>query len=165
MNSNTPTKNEIELQLRKFLHGADALMLATVNGKGLPEASYAPYVEYDGCYYIFISELASHTANLKQSGVVSVMFMERNDDGHAFARKRLTCHCRASAINRGNSQFESIMQLLEKQFGNLIATLRGLKDFQLFQLDPVKGNFVAGFGQAFEVDFPLGGDIRQKKPE
>ena len=165
MDSNTPDIDDIEQQLSAFLHGINALMLATVNSEGTPEASYAPYVEHDGCYYIFISALASHTTNLRHSNAASVLFMNNHDDGHPFTRKRLSCHCRATAIERGDALFESILQLMEKQFGNLIATLRGLGDFQLFQLIPEKGNFVAGFGQAFDVDFPLGGDIRHRRPK
>jgi len=128
------------------------------------EASYAPYVEHDGCYYILISGLASHTANLKKSGMASILFMDNCDNVHAFAQKRLTCHCTATAVTREGDLFASLMALMEESFGKLITTLRGLNDFQLFQLSPIKGNFVAGFGQAFEVDFPLGGDIRHKKP-
>ena len=162
MITSTPDDNEIEQQLDQFLHGIDALMLATVNAEGHPEASYAPYMEHDGCYYIFVSGLASHTTNLKQSCVASVIFMQKKDDGHAYTRKRLSCHCKAVVIERSNALFESIMQQMEAQFGNLIATLRGLNHFQLLQLSPVKGNFVAGFGKAFEVDFSDGRKIGQR---
>jgi putative heme iron utilization protein len=165
MISNASNNDDIEQQLHEFLDAANTLMLATVNGAGLPEASYAPYMEHKGCLFIFISGLASHTENLLQSGVASVLLMEAQSDGHAFTRKRLSCVIKASAIAREDDLFESVMQLMEDQFGNLITTLRGLADFQLFQLKPTKGNFVAGFGQAFEVDFPLGGRIRHRNPD
>ena len=164
MTSRITDKKEIERQLSSFIDRTSTLMLATVNDDGLPEASYAPYVEHDGCYYILISGLASHTANLKKSGMASILFMDNCDNVHAFAQKRLTCHCTATAVTREGDLFASLMALMEESFGKLITTLRGLNDFQLFQLSPIKGNFVAGFGQAFEVDFPLGGDIRHKKP-
>ncbi len=164
MNFNPSDKDDTRQQLLEFLSGTSTLMLATVNAEGQPEASYAPYVELDGSFYIFISGLASHTANLKQSGMASALFTETNENDHAFTRRRLSCQCDATVIPRGNTLFETAMQLMEKRFGKLVATLRGLGDFQLFRLEPVRGNFVAGFGQAFEIDFPIGGDIRHRRP-
>ena len=166
MTTNTPSSQEIENKLEEFHHGIDSLMLATVNGEGLPEASYAAYVEYEGCFYIFVSELASHTKSLKQSGVAGVMFMENEADvRHAFARKRLTCQCQAAAVERNEPLFETVMQQMEERFGNLIVTLRGLGDFHLVQLKPLKGNFVAGFGKTYEVDYSQGGAIKHKRPD
>ena len=164
MNSNTSDNNDIKLQLDEFFLDIDSLMLATVNGEGHPEASYTPYVEHDGCYYIFVSELASHTTNLKQSGVANVLFLENQYDGHAYTRKRFNCFCKVTVIDQVNALFESRIQQMEEQFGKLIVTLRGLNDFHLFQLSPVKGNFVAGFGQSFEVDFSPGGGISHRRP-
>jgi putative heme iron utilization protein len=164
MSSNTLENRTIQQELVEFLRGTQSLMLATVNQNGLPEASYAPYVQQDGCYYIFVSALASHTANLKYSGVASVLFTASHDDGHPHARKRLSCQCKASVIARQDALFEAIMQRMEQTFGKLIVTLRGLGDFQLIQLEPGQGNFVSGFGKAFDIDFPLGSEIRHKKP-
>lgn len=164
MNSNTSDNNDIKLQLDEFLLDIDSLMLATVNSEGHPEASYTPYVENNGCYYIFVSELASHTTNLKQSGIANVLFLENQYDGHAYTRKRLNCFCKVTVIDQVNTLFEARIQQMEEKFGKLITTLRGLNDFYLFQLSPVKGNFVAGFGQSFEIDFSSGGGIRHKRP-
>ncbi len=161
-----PIDNEdIQKQLQEFLHGIDALMLATVNAEGYPEASYTPFIAYNGCYYILISELASHTRNLKQSAVASVIFIDHKADSHAHTRQRLSCHCDAKLIERSHTDYEAVMQLMQRQFGKLIETLRGLNDFQLFQLKPVKGNFVVGFGQAFAVDFAAAGKVRHRNPD
>lgn len=164
MATDSPDLKIIEQQLDEFLHGIHALMLATVNAEGLPEASYTPYVMHEGCYYIFISQLATHTKNLNQSGVASVLFLEADEDAQAYTRKRLSCQCNAKVIDRENALFETVLLKMEDKFGQLIKTLRGLGDFQLLELNPVKGNFVAGFGQAFEIDFPVGGNIRHRKP-
>ena len=166
MTINSQNANDIENQLDEFLNGIDSLMLATISGKGQPEASYAAYMEHERCFYIFVSELASHTQNLKQSGVASVMFMENEADvRHAFARKRLTCQCLATVVGRDEPLFETVMEQMEEQFGNLIATLRGLGDFHLIQLKPLTGNFVAGFGKAFEVDYSQDEGIRRRRPD
>ncbi|MDP6189367.1 MAG: pyridoxamine 5'-phosphate oxidase family protein, partial [Gammaproteobacteria bacterium] len=42
----------------------DTVLLGTVSNNGLPDASYAPYVYVDGYYYVYVSELATHTGNL-----------------------------------------------------------------------------------------------------
>lgn len=165
MNANTSETMIIERQLREFLGSIDALMMATVDDDGMPEASYAPYIEHDDCFYVFVSTLAAHTGNLQGAGKASVLFMEPGPDGHAHTRKRLSCRCNATRIARDEALFDDVLQRMEARFGKLIATLRGLGDFQLFQLTPQSGNFVASFGQAFELDFPLGSGSRLKSPD
>ena len=146
-----PGSNEIEQQLSTFLNTIDSLVLATVDGTGIPEASYAAYVEHEGSFYIFVSELASHTQNLRRTKTAGVIFTEK-EPGHAFTRKRLTYNCQATVIGRNEPLFEAVLLQMEQQFGNLIITLRGLGDFHLYQLKPTKGQFVAGFGKAYEID-------------
>ncbi|MBL7003397.1 MAG: pyridoxamine 5'-phosphate oxidase family protein [Gammaproteobacteria bacterium] len=164
MSTNSLNVNAIKTKLEHFFLDIDSLILATVTNEGLPEASYTPYVKNDGHYYIFVSELASHTTHLKQSGIASVIFLENNYKGHPHTRKRLNCTCKAAVIEQSNPIFEATMQQMEKKFGKLINTLRSLNDFNLIQLSPQKGNFVAGFGKAFEVTFPLSGEIKHRKP-
>ena len=164
--NNAPSQNDdIESLLNHFLQDIDSLVLATVNSAGEPEASYTPFVKHEGYYYIFVSELASHTRNLKHSNTASILLMKLNPQDHAHTRKRLSCHCATRSIERDEALYETVMQLMQQQFGSLIETLRSLSDFQLFQLKPEKGNFVAGFGQAFEVDFQQGGKIRHRRPD
>ena len=164
MSPATPEPAEIQQQIVTLLQETHALMLATVNEDGQPEASYAPYVEHGGNFYIFISELAAHTQNLQRTTATSILLMEKNDDGHAFTRKRLSCRCRVNKVARQHATFETVLRLMESCFGNLISTLKGLGDFQLFELQPDSGNFVAGFGQAFSVEFPLGEGITRRSP-
>jgi putative heme iron utilization protein len=40
----------------------------------------------------------------------------------------------------------------EQRFGDIIAMLRSLEDFQIFCLSPQEGRFVMGFGAAYVVD-------------
>lgn len=160
----TPDLKEMEDQLNELRQGFDTLLMATVNEGGFPEASYAAYVEYGDSFYIFISELASHTNNLKRSGTASLMFIENEADAdHAFGRKRLTYRCDAAEVMLDEERFEPVLQLMEERFGRLIATLRGLKDFQLFQIKPQSGQFVAGFGKAFEIDYSQGEKHRHQR--
>ena len=127
--------------------------LATCNASGEPEASYAAYVERDGHYYVYISELAAHTANLKDTGRCAALFIESEADAkHLFARKRLTLQCTAVETPRGSPEFEAILDAFEDKFGHFMAMMRKLADFHLFKLTARHGNYVAGFAKAYSLD-------------
>ena len=164
MTDQIPENDDIKLQLEALFSDLDNLVLATVNSQGEAEASYAPFVEHENRYYLFVSALASHTSNLERTRAAGILFVDRQGTGNAFTRKRLSCQCQATPIKRSDPLFELVMKKMQQRFGALTNTLRGLADFQLFQLQPEKGNFVAGFGRAFEIDFPLGDEIRHKRP-
>ncbi|MFH7243058.1 MAG: HugZ family protein [Spirulina sp.] len=131
-----------------------SLMLSTVNADGTPNASYAPFV-MDDTYQIYLltSGLSAHTPNLLRTGRASVLIIE--DEGQTqqvFARQRLTYDCQVSPIARHSDPWETQMAQFEARFGDIIAMLRQLEDFQLFSLTPQAGRFVMGFGAAYEVD-------------
>jgi heme iron utilization protein len=135
-------------------HRVSSLMLSTVNPDGTPHASYAPYI-LDSTYQIYIltSGLSAHTPNLLRTGQASVLIIE--DEGQSqqvFARQRLTYDCQVSLIERGTERWETHLQAMADQFGEIIQMLRQLEDFQLFCLSPQGGRFVMGFGAAYAVD-------------
>ncbi|MEM8544441.1 MAG: pyridoxamine 5'-phosphate oxidase family protein [Cyanobacteria bacterium P01_H01_bin.119] len=129
-------------------------MLATVNAKGVPNASYAPFVRDNQCsFYLFVSGLSPHTQNLAQTGKASLMLIE--DEANAsqiFARQRLSYDCSVSLVPRESDGWSAIADRFEARFGGLVQTLRGLGDFRIFQLSPYQGRFVMGFGAAYQVD-------------
>jgi heme iron utilization protein len=142
-------RNELEDLQRDFA----TLLMATVSADGVPDASYAAYVERDGDYYVYISELSTHTRNLVANGLASVLFIENEAQaGHPFARRRLSYQCEAIEVARDSAEFESTLEVFAGRFGNLIATLRELQDFHLFRLRPLHGLYVAGFARAYVVD-------------
>lgn len=132
------------------------LLMATLSPQGLPEMSYAPYAAGEGCYYVFISELAAHTRNLLASSELSVLFI-RDEQAcrNLFARERLSWRCHAREVLPGE-EYEQGLERLEAAQGQMIAMLRGLSDFRLFALEPQQGTYVVGFGKAFEVDASTG---------
>ncbi|WOD38589.1 HugZ family protein [Nodosilinea sp. E11] len=131
-----------------------SLMLSTVNGEGLPQASYAPYVmDDDYQLYIFTSGLSAHTHNLQMTGTASVLLIE--DEAAAsqvFARQRISYDCRTTLLPRGTAAWEAVADRFEQRFGEIIPMLRSLDDFQIFCLSPQGGRFVMGFGAAYAVD-------------
>ena len=132
------------------------LLLGTCNAKGDAELSYAPYVRDEQGFYIFISELAKHTQNLRNHPQASVMFIEPEASAkNPFARQRLTLNCLADEIAVQDARHARQLDALQQAFGGIVELLRGLPDFHLWLLTPQQGGYVAGFGQAMSVDAQL----------
>ena len=148
-------KSDDELldEVREFQSGFRSVLMATVNQDGVPEASYAPYVTDDkGSYYVFVSGLARHTRDFRETGHVSLQFIENEEAAHnPFARRRLTLLCDVSVIPHKSPDHKEILEQFTRRFGRFVNTLRGLPDFQLFRLSPRSGLYVCGFGQTFRV--------------
>lgn len=137
--------------LQALLENTRTLQLATLDSQGLPAISYTPFVRDDsGRFYIFISELASHTQDLLRQPKAAVMLIEdEQETRQIFARTRVTWQCVAEPVGRDTAVFPQILDTMERRFGNVISLLRGLGDFMLFRLQPQSGRFVMGFGKAF----------------
>jgi putative heme iron utilization protein len=127
--------------------------MATVDAAGIPNASYAAYVEDAGDYYVYVSELATHTQNLQQSGTASVLFIENETEArHLFARQRVTYQCETYEVLRDSERFGRIMGLFSEKFGGFMEMLKNLQDFHLICLHPIEGAYVQGFARAFIVE-------------
>ncbi len=161
-------------ECQTFIKQRQSLMLGTLmadsrKGEGLadafPDISYAPFVWRDGCFYIFISELAGHTRNLMACESTSVMFIEDEaGNRNPFARRRTTFVCQAQQVSRDAPGFESVLADLERAFGPTVGVLKGLSDFRLFALQPVSGRYVVGFGKAYDID-PADFSLRHVGPD
>ena len=151
---------------RALIASFKTVLIASTSTQNIPEASYAPYLELEGRYYIFISELAVHTQNLLQTHVCSLLFIE--DEAHTknlFARQRVSLQCRAEALERNSTAYLPILALFHERFGKLIPLLQTLPDFHLFCLTPNSGNYVAGFGKAYSLSGSDLGQWQHRNPE
>lgn len=145
--------NEVRIAYEAFPQQFDSLLMATVNAAGIPNASYATYVKDAGDYYVYVSELATHTQNLQQSGTASVLFIENEAEAqHLFARQRVTYQCESYEIVRDCERFGQIMGLFSEKFGGFMEMLKNLQDFHMICLHPIEGAYVQGFARAFIVD-------------
>ncbi|MGS3175366.1 heme utilization protein HutZ [Aeromonas sanarellii] len=145
-------QNRLQPEIREFRDGCRTLQLATVDGEGNPNASYAPFVLQEDGYYVLISEIARHARNLQQVPKVSLMLIEDETGARElFARKRLTFDAVAEVVARDDVRWKNAIAALEGRFGDIVKGLSNLKDFVLFRLKPEQGLFVKGFGQAFRV--------------
>ena len=159
MNAKVSDLNAVREDLELLRKDFATLLMATTSEQGEPNASYAAYVEMDGEYFVYVSELSIHTQNLLANGRACVLFIEDEAHaGHLFARKRLTYQCNAVEVVRDSEAFVAVLDKFAERFGALIGTLSELQDFHLFKLSPKHGLFVAGFAKAYELDdLPRGG--------
>lgn len=153
MASNTKRPEQTLREIKDFQSGFRTLLMATVGSDGIPEASYAPFVNDEHAnFFVYISELAKHTQNLKQTKRVSVLFLEAEDHTkNLFARRRLTYNCTVQLIARGTEHWSVRLQQFRDRFGQFVDTLEPLEDFLLFQLSPYQGNYVKGFGSVYRI--------------
>ncbi|GLS91074.1 heme utilization protein HutZ [Psychromonas marina] len=138
-------------EIHEFREHCQSLQLATLND-GLPHASYAPFAYTEAGYFILISDIAQHGQNLKTAK--SVAFMMLDDESAAksiFARRRLSYESQANCIDKKSDLGVQGLNALEARFGDMIPQLSQLNDFNLYQLKPLKGRYVKGFGKAFEL--------------
>ncbi|WP_370277330.1 HugZ family protein [Pontibacterium sp.] len=152
--------NAYSAACRALQDGKQSVLLSTLNQAGNPEISYAPAVrDGQGCFYIFVSELAAHTANLLGHPNCSVLFIQDEQESrNIFARERLTYQCDVEKVERDSAKGVEILEQMENKLGQTVKLLRGLPDFHLFRLKPTSGSYVVGFGKAFEVD-PASGEL------
>lgn len=144
------SKSPLEI-LQQLLDQTQSLQMATLNAQGGPAISYAPFIrDEQGCFYVFISQLASHTRDLLQHPQVAIMVIaDEHETRQIFARTRATYQCQVEVIGRDEALYNPLLDRMQARFGEVMGVLRGLGDFVLFRLKPQTGRFVMGFGQAF----------------
>ncbi len=127
--------------------------MSTVSAKGIPDASYTPFVRMeDDCFYVYVSGLSRHTTNLEATGLVSVLFVEDERDAkQLFARRRLSFDCRVELIPRDSAKWKDVMANFSRKFGDVIDVIQPLGDFKLFRITPETGIYVKGFGLAYRI--------------
>jgi putative heme iron utilization protein len=142
---------EVLAEFHAFNQSFKSVVLGTVNGLGDADATYAPTLQIQGKFYVYVSELAAHTANLVQHPKVSLLFIEPETEANLFRRRRSSIRAHVCRIARESEAWEEILDCYEEQLGKMMRNLRGLKDFHLFELTPIEASFVRGFGQAYRV--------------
>lgn len=136
-------------EFRAFNQQFNSVMLATVNAEGFADASYAPTLQLNGRFYIYISALAAHTQNIMQTPSLSVLFIEPETPANLFRRQRSMIRCRAEPIARETQAWAQLMDRFEQVLGKMMRTLRELTDFQLIELTPKQATYVRGFAQTY----------------
>jgi putative heme iron utilization protein len=145
----------IEQEFETLRNSLKTVQLATVDSQGNPESSYAPYVWIESAFYLYLSDLAKHSANLIVNPSISLLIIEdEKETRNLFARRRIIVKGEAQKIARKSHQFQTVMTEFKTQFGNFIDVIEPLQDFHLFQIKPRSGRFIRGFAQAYELTGP-----------
>ncbi|MDX1434278.1 MAG: pyridoxamine 5'-phosphate oxidase family protein [Gammaproteobacteria bacterium] len=141
-------------EARGFVAGFRTLLMASASADGHPDASYAPYVRGgDAAFYVYVSELSRHTANLEATREASVLFIESEESSaEPFARRRATFDCRVEPVARDEARFETLLDEFGARFGETFDLIRPLPDFRLYGLHPQRGVYVRGFARAYRLE-------------
>lgn len=139
--------------LTELLAGYQSVVLGTQGSNGYPFSSYAPFY-YDGeQVYIFISNIATHAANIQTTPRASALFIEdESKSENIFARKRISLQCDVTSVSRNDERFNTVMEQFKDKFdAPMITMLMGMKDFNLYALKPMYGEATFGFGEAYQI--------------
>lgn len=138
--------------LIEFIQNFKSTVLASIDSDNHPFTSYAPFIYNNHQYYIFISDIARHSQNIQNNPNISLFFIEDEQTCETiFARKRVQLSATAKQINKKSPTFNEILDLFEAHHGATVKTLRTMQDFNLYEITPLKGEAVFGFGQAYDV--------------
>lgn len=145
--------NSIWQSFQAFIQPFQSAVLSTLSPQNEPQASYAPVLQQQNAFYIYISELADHTRNLQQNPKAELFFIEDESRcENIFARQRASIKITAQPIARDSEQWRDVMTQFGQLQPEMIPMLRELTDFHLFKLTPYHARYVKGFAQAFNLD-------------
>lgn len=135
----------------QFIANRKTVILSLIDDEGKPFISYAPFVKKEGKLFIYISKIADHYRYMESNEFVDVLLIaDESATKNNFATERARLNC--TSINIGNDGHDDIFALFNAAHGApMMDLLRGL-DFSLFELTPVSGRYVVGFGLAFDID-------------
>lgn len=142
---------QITQSYKAFLQRKKTCVLSFVDGEGKPFSSTTPFVYLNGKFYVYMSRIAEHYPLMKQSTAVEVLCVaDEAATANPFAIERARWQCQPQYL--GNTGYEEIFVAFDQKFhANLMVILRSL-DFSLFELTPLKGRYIIGFGKAFTID-------------
>ncbi len=151
MMSETIQLSKYQNVLQQLLEKSAVLSLAVINEQQEPEASLVPFLYDSDCFWVFVSQLSGHTQHLLKAPNVSVLIFNTEEKmKNPFAIQRVSASCQVS-IER--ERRDEILDRMTQKLGETVSLLRQLGDFHLFKLAPNNGRLIAGFGQAFDIDF------------
>jgi putative heme iron utilization protein len=139
------------MEYMEFINQFDSLHLAT-SSDNIPHSSYSTYIIKDNSFYIFISDIAKHSQNLKTNPYASVMFIDSEENSNnIFARSRVTIDTQANMIQKESKEYQEIIKRFINRYNQeMIQTLSSL-DFNIFRLKPISMLTYFGFGKAKEI--------------
>lgn len=145
--------DDLEREVVELVSSFKTVLMATSSPAGEPEISYSPFVILGGKLYVFLSDLAMHTGNLKANPQASLLFIESEQAASKLhARRRVTFAATAELIDRSSDQFRQVLDEMQRQFGEIMPVLESLPDFHLFAMRTDCAVLVKGFADAHTIE-------------
>jgi len=136
----------------QFISGFQSVQIATCH-QNTPFASYAPVLQETPKFYLYLSQLATHTHNLLHNPQASLLFIENETEANnLFARQRATLSCDVRIIERDSEKWSQQLDKMEVEFGETVAMTRQLPDFVLFELLAQSAHYVVDFAKAYRFE-------------
>jgi len=142
--------------MKEFISTIKTAVIGTLDSKGHPFSSYAPYIYDNNRFYIYISNIATHAKNIQADPRCSLFFTEdESQTENLFARKRISLQCLSTKIQRESQRFEDVFALYNEKFdASTVEMLKKMTDFNLFELEVKSGEATFGFGEAYTIGGP-----------
>ena len=135
----------------ELIASIQTLSISSINENHTAHSSYAPFIENKHKFYVCISGMAKHAQNLLNNKNISCLIIEdESKSTNIFARKRVTFDMQVTPIERNSLIFNGAMTLFRDKFGDSARIYESMLDFQLFELTPLLGRAVFGFGEAYD---------------
>lgn len=135
--------------MKQLLEQQRTLMISSIGEQKEPAISYAPFVKVGEQLFIYISKAAEHYHNICKEPQVAVMIIEDEMVAKSkFARQRVSFNCTAHKLEEVT---EEIWEKFDSLHGSEMMTVLKSLDFDVFQLDILKGRLVKGFGKAYDI--------------
>jgi putative heme iron utilization protein len=147
-----PPANDVADRAVRLIDEADALALATIDQHGRPSASYLPFARIGDRLCALVSGLAAHTRDLASRPSVSLLFLDPNASGEAYARPRMTVTATTAFVERGSADGDAICSAIEARLGETVRVLCDLPDFVPLFFTLGAARVVLGFGSAHNID-------------
>ncbi len=141
-----------EQTLSRLIRNTRIATLGTLH-EGEPNLAMVAYAfaEDFSAFYVHVSRLGKHTRDMETDPRVSLLIAETDDrraDPQTLAR--LSLQGTAEMLPRDASEYIKVKASYLQRFSEAEQFFR-LGDFNLWQIIPKSGRFVAGFAQAFNL--------------
>lgn len=143
--------DKIKQDYEAFIERKKSCVLSLVDGQGKPFSSTTPFVRVNGKFYVYISRIAEHFQIMEQAQFVELLCVaDEAVTPNTFATERARWQCTPKHL--GNEGFEDVFAKFDEVHSAKMMNLLRTLDFSLFELTPLEGRYVVGFGKAFDID-------------
>lgn len=140
-------KIAINTEKALLIENVKTVILSTLDEYNYPYVSYAPFIEFEGKYYILVSNGAKHTQYLRTNPNAGLLFIEDESSAkNVFFRKRLSLQVKATL----DTLRKEVVDEMKSRFGDVVVTFLTM-DFTVVEFEAKEGQLILGAGQAYKI--------------